>query len=50
MRNLLDKDTVGDVCLSHPGVLAAVRRVLGTEFRLSILNMRSRLPDQKRQM
>lgn len=49
IHNLLDKDTVYDICLNHPVVLAAVQQVLGSEFRLSMLNMRSQLPGQRRQ-
>ncbi|GAA1226377.1 phytanoyl-CoA dioxygenase family protein [Kitasatospora nipponensis] len=49
LHNLLNKDTVYDVFLTHPTVLAGVRHVLGSDFRLSMLNMRSQLPGQKRQ-
>lgn len=49
IHNLLEKDTAFDVCLTHPALLAAVRHVLGQDVRLSMLNMRSQLPGQKRQ-
>ncbi|GHJ47522.1 hypothetical protein Cs7R123_48640 [Catellatospora sp. TT07R-123] len=49
LHNLLNKDTVYDTCLTHPAVLAAIRHVLGDDIRLSMLNMRSQLPGQKRQ-
>ena len=49
IHNLLDKATEFDVCLTHPALLAAIRHVLGDDIRLSMLNMRSQLPGQKRQ-
>lgn len=49
IHNLLEKDTVFDVCLTHPVLLTAIRHVLGDDIRLSMLNMRSQLPGQKRQ-
>ncbi|MFE0512471.1 phytanoyl-CoA dioxygenase family protein [Streptomyces sp. NPDC058964] len=49
LHNLLDKDVVYDVFLTHPLILAAARHVLGDDFVLSMLNMRSQLPGQHRQ-
>lgn len=44
LANLVDKGEMFEVCISHPKVLAGVRHVLGTEFRLSSLNGRAALP------
>ena len=44
LSNLVDKGEVFEICISHPKVLAAMRHVLGPEFRLSSLNARAALP------
>ncbi len=44
LANLVDKGEVFEVCISHPKVLAAMRHVLGPEFKLSSLNGRAALP------
>ena len=43
LSNLVDKGAVFEVCISHPKVMAAMRHVLGSEFRLSSLNGRAAL-------
>jgi ectoine hydroxylase-related dioxygenase (phytanoyl-CoA dioxygenase family) len=44
LANLVDKGEVFERVVSHPGVLAAVRHVLGDDFKLSSLNARSTDP------
>ncbi len=44
LANLVDKGEMFEICISHPRVLAAMRHVLGTEFKLSSLNGRVALP------
>lgn len=44
LANLVDKGEVFERVVSHPGVLAAVRQVLGENFKLSSLNARSTDP------
>lgn len=46
LSNLIDKGEVFEICISHPKVLAAIRHVLGPEFKLSSLNGRAALPGQ----
>jgi len=46
LSNLVDKDPMFTRCLTQPRVLAAIRLVLGTEFKLSSLNSRAALPGQ----
>ncbi len=46
LANLIDKGEVFQICISHPKVLAAMRHVLGPEFKLSSLNGRAALPGQ----
>lgn len=46
LSNLVDKGPEFEVCISHPKVLAAMRHVLGSKFRLSSLNGRAALPGQ----
>ena len=42
--DLVNKDPVFDICISHPRILAAVDRVLPKDFRLSSLCSRAVLP------
>jgi ectoine hydroxylase-related dioxygenase (phytanoyl-CoA dioxygenase family) len=49
LADLINKDPMFEVCFSHPRVLAAMRHVLGGEFRLSSLNSRAALPGQGHQ-
>lgn len=44
LANLVDKGEVFERVVSHPGVLEAVRHVLGDDFKLSSLNARSTDP------
>lgn len=46
LSNLVDKGEIFEICFTHPRVLAAMRHVLGPEFRLSSLNGRAALPGQ----
>lgn len=46
LSNLVDKGDVFEICFTQPRVLAAMRHVLGTQFRLSSLNGRASLPGQ----
>lgn len=46
LSNLVNKGPEFEVCISHPKVLAAMRHVLGSKFRLSSLNGRAALPGQ----
>ncbi|MEE3261836.1 MAG: phytanoyl-CoA dioxygenase family protein [Candidatus Latescibacterota bacterium] len=46
LSNLVDKGEIFEICFTHPRVLAAMRHVLGPDFRLSSLNGRSALPGQ----
>jgi ectoine hydroxylase-related dioxygenase (phytanoyl-CoA dioxygenase family) len=45
LSDLINKDPMFEVCLTHPRVLAAVRHVLG-EFKFNSLNSRAALPGQ----
>ncbi|MBB5837768.1 phytanoyl-CoA dioxygenase family protein [Kribbella italica] len=49
LADLINKDPMFEICFSHPRVLAAMRHVLGAEFRLSSLNSRAALPGQGHQ-
>ena len=49
LSDLINKDPMFDVCLSHPLVLAAVRHVLGPDFKFNSLNSRAALPGQGHQ-
>ncbi|NET55486.1 MAG: phytanoyl-CoA dioxygenase family protein [Symploca sp. SIO2E6] len=42
--NLLNKDSIYDICFTHPKVLAAVEHVLGTNFKTSSVNYRAAKP------
>jgi ectoine hydroxylase-related dioxygenase (phytanoyl-CoA dioxygenase family) len=44
LSNLIDKDPIFERCLTQPVVLAAIRHVLGSQFKLSSLNSRAALP------
>ena len=44
LANLVDKDTLFEVCFSHPRVLAAMNHVLKGDFKLSSLNGRASVP------
>ncbi len=44
LSDLINKDPIFTVCFTHPRVLAAMRHVLGPEFKLSSLNSRAALP------
>jgi len=46
LSNLVNKGEIFEICFTHPRVLAAMRHVLGPDFRLSSLNGRSALPGQ----
>ena len=46
LSNLVDKGEIFEICFTHPRVLAAMRHVLGPDFRLSSLNGRAALPGQ----
>ena len=46
VSNLVDKGEIFEICFTHPRVLAAMRHVLGPDFRLSSLNGRAALPGQ----
>jgi len=44
LANLVNKGAAFEVCFTHPKILAAMRHVLGPEFKLSSLNGRAPLP------
>ncbi|MDA0708695.1 MAG: phytanoyl-CoA dioxygenase family protein [bacterium] len=44
LSDLPNKDPMFEVCFTHPRVLAAMKHVLGTTFKLSSLNGRAALP------
>lgn len=46
LADLINKDTMFEVCITHPRVLAAMYHVLGGEMKLSSLNSRASLPGQ----
>jgi ectoine hydroxylase-related dioxygenase (phytanoyl-CoA dioxygenase family) len=48
LADLVNKDPMFEVCLSHPRVLAAIHHVLGT-FKMFSLNSRAALPGQGHQ-
>ncbi len=49
LADLVNKDPMFEICVSHPRVLAAMRHVLGDSFRLYSLNARAALPGQGHQ-
>ncbi|MDE0298836.1 MAG: phytanoyl-CoA dioxygenase family protein [Candidatus Poribacteria bacterium] len=49
LSNLIDKDPIFEKCLTSPRLLAAIRHVLGDEFKSSSLNSRAALPGNGRQ-
>lgn len=46
LADLVNKGQMFEVCFTHPRVLAAIKHVLGTSFKLSSLNGRAALPNQ----
>jgi ectoine hydroxylase-related dioxygenase (phytanoyl-CoA dioxygenase family) len=46
LANLVDKDSIFEVCFTHPRVLAAMNHVLSGDFKLSSLNSRAALPGE----
>ena len=46
LADLANKGKIFDVCYTHPRVLAAMKHVLGSNFKLSSLNGRAALPGQ----
>lgn len=49
LANLINKDPRFDICYTHPSVLAAVKHILGINFKANSLNTRSALPGQGHQ-
>ena len=49
LSNLIDKDPIFEKCVTSPRLLAAIRHVLGDEFKSSSLNSRAALPGYGRQ-
>ena len=49
LSNLIDKDSIFEKCVRSPRLLAAIRHVLGDEFKSSSLNSRAALPGHGRQ-
>ena len=49
LSNLVDKDPIFEQCLTTPRHLAAIRHVLGDNFKLSSLNSRATRPGHGRQ-
>ena len=49
LSNLFDKDPIFEKCVTSPRLLAAIRHVLGDEFKSSSLNSRAALPGHGRQ-
>lgn len=46
LADLVNKDPLFTICFTHPRDLAAMRHVLGPEFKLSSLNSRAALPGE----
>ena len=46
LADLVNKDPMFEICFTHPRVLAAMRHILGPEFKLSSLNSRFALPGE----
>lgn len=44
LSDLVNKDSVFEICFTHPRVLAAINHVLGGNLKLSSLNFRAALP------
>ena len=42
--NLLNKDSIFDICFTHPRILAAVEHLLGKDFKTSSVNYRAAKP------
>ena len=49
LSNLIDKDSIFEKCVMSPRLLAAIRHVLGDDFKSSSLNSRAALPGHGRQ-
>ena len=49
LSNLIDKDPIFEKCMMSLRLLAAIRHVLGDQFKLSSLNSRAALPGHGRQ-
>lgn len=49
LANLINKDARFDICFTHPRVLAAVKQILGVNFKANSLNTRAALPGQGHQ-
>ena len=49
LSNLIDKDPIFEKCVTSPRLLAAIRHVLGDQFKLSSLNSRAALAGYGRQ-
>ncbi len=43
--NLINKDSMFDVCFQHPKVLAAVRHIIGSQIKVSSINYRAAKPN-----
>jgi ectoine hydroxylase-related dioxygenase (phytanoyl-CoA dioxygenase family) len=46
LADLVNKGEIFEICMTHPRVLAAMKHVLGSYFKLSSLNGRAALPGQ----
>ena len=46
LSDLVNKDSLFEICFTHPRVLAAVAHVLGGDLKLSSLNSRAALPGE----
>ena len=44
LSNLIDKDPMFEICITHPKLLAGIAQVLQKDFKLSSLNSRASLP------
>lgn len=44
LSDLINKDPIFDICITHPRVLAAIEQVIGHDFKVSSLNFRAALP------
>lgn len=44
LSNLINKDPIFEVCITHPKVIAGIAHVLQKDFKLSSLNSRASLP------
>ena len=46
LSDLINKDAIFDFCYTHPKLLAAIRRILTSDFKVHSLNCRFALPGQ----